>query len=226
MSEHKTAISGGGVDTVAVYESCAKQCGLSVPMLRVLETVCLHPGCTQKEVGERLQASKQRVNALVQALTQKQMLTRAASETDGRNKLLHLTAQGTDAVRLLFAQKQAYAGQPEGVHTHVLEDGTVISHTHGGEHGHGHVHSHEHTKAVIDRLSRSIGHLEKVRRMVEAGEDCSKVLVQLSAVKASINSTGKLILKDHISHCVVDAIEHGDHDTLDALNEAIDQFIK
>ena len=63
-------------------------------------------------------------------------------------------------------------------------------------------------------------------RMVEAGEDCSKVLVQLSAVKASINSTGKLILKDHISHCVVDAIEHGDRETLEALNEAIDQFIK
>ena len=61
---------------------------------------------------------------------------------------------------------------------------------------------------------------------VEAGEDCSKVLVQLSAVKASINSTGKLILKDHISHCVVDAIEHGDRETLEALNEAIDQFIK
>ena len=227
MSE-QTNGAHGSVDYVAVYEACAKQRGLSVPMLRVLEAVGLHPGCTQKEVGERLRFSKQRVNALVQALAQKQMLTRAQSESDGRSKLLRLTEQGTQAVSALLAQTQAAEGllPAEGAHTHVLEDGAVITHTHGGEHGHGHTHSHEHTKAVLDRLSRSIGHLEKVRRMVEAGEDCSKVLVQLSAVKASINSTGKLILKDHISHCVVDAIEHGDRETLEALNEAIDQFIK
>jgi DNA-binding FrmR family transcriptional regulator len=62
--------------------------------------------------------------------------------------------------------------------------------------------------------------------MVEAGEDCSEVLIQLSAVKAAINNTGKLILKDHIEHCLVDAIEHGDHQTVEELNKAIDQFIK
>ena len=227
MSEYEIP-APDGVDYVAVYEACAKQWGLSVPMLRVLEAVCLRSGCTQKEVGERLRFSKQRVNALVQALAQRQMLTRAPSESDGRRKLLRLTEQGTRAASALLAEKQAREGisPTAGAHTHVLEDGTVITHTHGGEHGHGHTHSHAHTKAVLDRLSRSIGHLEKVRRMVEAGEDCSRVLVQLSAVKAAINSTGKLILKDHISHCVVDAIEHGDRETLDALNEAIDQFIK
>ena len=36
-------------------------------------------------------------------------------------------------------------------HTHVLEDGTRITHSH--EPGHGHSHTHTHTKAVLNRLS-------------------------------------------------------------------------
>lgn len=52
-------------------------------------------------------------------------------------------------------------------HTHVMEDGTVVTHNHG--HSHGHTHSHAHTKAVLNRLSRAIGHLESIRRMVEEG---------------------------------------------------------
>lgn len=89
-----------------------------------------------------------------------------------------------------------------------------------------HTHTHENTKAVINRLSRAIGHLEAVRKMVEDGRDCSEVLIQLAAVKSAINNTGKLILKDHINHCVVHAIENGDRQVIDELNEAIDKFIK
>lgn len=103
-------------------------------------------------------------------------------------------------------------------HTHVLEDGTVVTHTH--------THSHEHTKAVLNRLSRAIGHLESIKKMVENGRDCSEVLIQLSAVKAAINNTGKVILQDHIQHCLVDAIESGDMKEIEELNKAIDRFIK
>lgn len=111
-------------------------------------------------------------------------------------------------------------------HTHISEDGTVIQHIHSHEHEHTHVHSHEHTKAVINRLSRAIGHLESIKRMVESGRDCSEVLIQLSAVKAAINNTGKIILQDHIEHCIVDAVEHGDKEAIADLEKAIDKFIK
>lgn len=109
-----------------------------------------------------------------------------------------------------------------GKHRHVLEDGTVIEHTHE----HTHAHTHQNTKAVLNRISRAIGHLESIKRMVEDGRDCSEVLVQLSAVKAAINNTGKVILHDHIEHCIVDAVESGDMKALEELNAAIDQFIK
>ena len=87
-------------------------------------------------------------------------------------------------------------------------------------------HTHQNTKAVLNRISRAIGHLESIKRMVESGRDCSEVLIQLSAVKAAINNTGKVILHDHIAHCIVDAVESGDTEALEELNRAIDQFIK
>ena len=91
---------------------------------------------------------------------------------------------------------------------------------------HHHTHSHTQTKAVLNRLSRAQGHLESVRRMVERGEDCSEVLVQLSAVISALNSTGRVILKDHIEHCIVDAVEEQDDQAIEQLNAAIDRFMR
>ncbi|MFT4145158.1 MAG: metal-sensing transcriptional repressor [Mobilitalea sp.] len=114
--------------------------------------------------------------------------------------------------------------EKSGTHTHIDSEGKVYSHSHDS--GHGHKHSHKSTKAVLDRLSRAIGHLDSVKRMVAEGKDCSEVLIQLSAVIAALNNTGKVILKDHIEHCIVDAVESGDAETIKNLNVAIDRFIK
>ncbi len=87
-------------------------------------------------------------------------------------------------------------------------------------------HIHQDTKKVVNRMSRAIGHMESVKKMVEEGRDCSEILIQLSAVKSAINNVGKIILKDHINHCVVHAVETGDKKLLDNLNNAIDKFLK
>lgn len=115
----------------------------------------------------------------------------------------------------------------EHTHTHGSGDG---DHAHGHTHTHGHSHTHTHDpediKAIVNRLKRSVGHLDKVRRMVEDGEDCSDVLIQLSAVKSEINNTGKLILKEHMEHCIVEAVRENDHEAIERMNEAIDRFMK
>ena len=97
-------------------------------------------------------------------------------------------------------------------------------HAHGIAHTHAHVHQNQ--KAVINRLSRAIGHLERVKRMVEEGYDCSEVLIQLAAVRSALDNTGKVILKDHMRHCMVDAVAAGDQDAIDDLCQAIDKFMK
>ena len=91
---------------------------------------------------------------------------------------------------------------------------------------HTHTHDPKEMKAITNRLAKANGHLEAVKGMVEDGRDCCEVLVQLAAVKSALNNTGKLILKEHISHCIVHAIEHGDAQAVEDLNRAIDQFIK
>ena len=102
---------------------------------------------------------------------------------------------------------------------------TMSEQSHAHAH-HGHTHSHEHTRAVVNRLARAIGHLQRVKSMVEDGYDCSEVLIQLAAVRSAINNTGKVILKDHLEHCVVDALEHQDYEAIKELNAAIEQFVK
>ena len=103
-------------------------------------------------------------------------------------------------------------------HDHIHE------HAQGTPHSHGHVH--ENQKAVVNRLARAIGHLEKVKRMVEEGHDCSEVLVQLAAVRSALDNTGKVILKDHMRHCIVDAVAAGETESIDDLCSAIDKFMK
>lgn len=97
-------------------------------------------------------------------------------------------------------------------------------HAHGIAHSHGHVHANQ--KAVINRLARAIGHLEKVKRMVEEGYDCSEVLVQLAAVRSALDNAGKVILQDHMRHCMVDAVAAGDMSAIDDLCQAVEKFIK
>ena len=107
-------------------------------------------------------------------------------------------------------------------HDHAYLHEHNIPHTHD----HGHAHSHEHTKAVLNRLSRAIGHLQSVRTMVEEGRDCSEVLIQIAAVRSAIDNTGKLILQDHLKHCIVDAAIEGNKKAIDDLCEAIDKYMK
>ena len=109
-----------------------------------------------------------------------------------------------------------------------LEPGHAYLHEHGIPHAHAHGHSHSHTqtRAVINRLARAIGHLERVKAMVEEGRDCAEVLIQLAAVRSAINNTGKVILKDHLEHCIVDAVQTQDFAAIDELNRAIEQFVK
>ena len=104
----------------------------------------------------------------------------------------------------------------ETMHTHA--DGTV--------HTHAHAHPHQSTKTVKNRLARVIGHLHAVERMIDDGRDCAEVLVQLAAVRSALSNVCKIILRDHMNHCVIDAVQKGDTETLSELDRAIDLLMK
>ena len=109
--------------------------------------------------------------------------------------------------------------------THTHDAGDTHSHTHDADPAHMHAHNHPNQKAVSNRLARAIGHLEAVKRMVDNGEDCAQILIQLAAVRSAITNAGKVLLTDHINHCIVEAVEDGDMEKIEELNEAIKKFI-
>ncbi|MBR6343128.1 MAG: metal-sensing transcriptional repressor [Selenomonadaceae bacterium] len=108
--------------------------------------------------------------------------------------------------------------EPGARHEHVLEDGTVLSHSH--------VHSHEQTEQVLRRMKYVIGHMNGIYKMVEEGRDCSDVLIQISAVTAALQKLKTIILQDHIEHCIVDAVQHNDHEAIERLNHAIAKLME
>lgn len=119
-------------------------------------------------------------------------------------------------------KRQCKAGRVREEMSGQKAEENIHKHEGGGRH---HVHSQREKKAVVNRLSKAIGHLESVRRMVERDEDCSEVLIQLAAVRSAINNTGKLVLKNHINHCIVEAVEENDEEAIELLNQAIDKFM-
>ncbi len=87
-------------------------------------------------------------------------------------------------------------------------------------------HNHPQKKQVINRMAKIIGHSQAIKRMCEEGKECTEILTQIAAVRSALNGVGKVILKDHLEHCIVDVAEGTDEHALEELNKAIDKLIK
>ena len=93
-------------------------------------------------------------------------------------------------------------------------------------HAHYARHEHTQTKAVIDQLARTAGHVSSIKRMVEDGRACPDVLIQLAAVRAAIDRAARIVLEDHIESCLRGAAGTGTADEeWNRLKEALDTYI-
>ena len=61
---------------------------------------------------------------------------------------------------------------------------------------------------VDRRLAKIAGHVEGIRRMLAEEKPCPEILQQVKAVLAALENTRRIILMDHVQHCVGDAIRH------------------
>ena len=89
-------------------------------------------------------------------------------------------------------------------------------------------HAHTHVnKGIVNRLARVEGQVRSIRSMVEGGRDCGEVLIQIAAARAALDRAGRLILEDHMQHCILEAVEEGrGQEALDDLKAALKQFIR
>ncbi|MDD3428725.1 MAG: metal-sensitive transcriptional regulator [Oscillospiraceae bacterium] len=84
-----------------------------------------------------------------------------------------------------------------------------------------------HCKDVIRRLSRIEGQIKGIKEMIAEGRECEDIIMQLSAVNSAVSSAARVILTEHLEHCVVQGIKDGNEaETIETLKTAIDQFAK
>ena len=88
-------------------------------------------------------------------------------------------------------------------------------------------HTCAHSADVTRRLSRIEGQIKGVREMVADGRQCEELLMQLSPVSAAVTQAARLILTEHLEHCIAHGFAVGDQEgVLESLEQAVDQFAR
>jgi len=67
-------------------------------------------------------------------------------------------------------------------------------------------HKHQSHPDITKRLKRAQGLLGSVIEMIEAGRPCLELAHQLHAVEKAIQQAKRVLVQDHIEHCLDDAI--------------------
>jgi DNA-binding FrmR family transcriptional regulator len=62
----------------------------------------------------------------------------------------------------------------------------------------------------LQRLKKIEGQVRGVVRMVEAERYCVDILTQLRAARAALRRVEDSVLREHVEHCVAQAIRSGD----------------
>ncbi len=84
----------------------------------------------------------------------------------------------------------------------------------------------EEYKDLIHRLNRIEGQVRGIKGMVERGDYCPDILVQVAAVNAALCSFNKVLLANHIKTCVTDDIREGREETVDELVRTLQKLMK
>lgn len=102
-----------------------------------------------------------------------------------------------------------------------------MSHSPSQNHRHSEQDHHRHRKRIVNRLARIEGHVRSIKQMALDERDCGDLLIQVAAVRSALDNCGKLILKDHLEGCVMEAAKSGnEQEVLKQLEEALDKFIR
>lgn len=94
---------------------------------------------------------------------------------------------------------------------------------------HPHHHNAQTQQKLLNRLSRIEGHVRGIRQMLRDDTPCPDVLLQIAAVQGALDRVARLILDDHIRHCLAHAASAGDqeqmHIELEELIRALDRYL-
>jgi DNA-binding FrmR family transcriptional regulator len=72
---------------------------------------------------------------------------------------------------------------------------------------------------IVKRLKRAAGHLQTIITMIEAERSCLELAQQLHAVEKAIANAKKMLIHDHIDHCLDESVSHDGPVARKALDE-------
>ena len=70
--------------------------------------------------------------------------------------------------------------------------------------------AHARHKGQLERLRRIEGQVGGLVRMVEQERYCVDILTQIRAARAALRRVEEAVLREHVEHCVAQAIRSGD----------------
>ena len=76
-------------------------------------------------------------------------------------------------------------------------------------------------KKVVARLRRIEGQVRGLQKMVEDDRYCPDIMNQVAAVQESLRSTAEVLLRNHLRHCVSDAISSSSPGRAEAVYEEL-----
>ena len=85
----------------------------------------------------------------------------------------------------------------------------------------------KHKEDLRARLGRIEGQVGGIQRMVDEDRYCIDILTQVNSVKAALDKVALGLLKDHVDHCVADALRQGTgEEKLEELTAAIGRYLR
>ncbi|MFW6202605.1 MAG: metal-sensitive transcriptional regulator [Gemmatimonadota bacterium] len=76
-------------------------------------------------------------------------------------------------------------------------------------------------EGAVRRLRRIEGQVRGLQRMVEDGRYCADILTQISSVHEALRGVGKLLMRNHLEHCVTEALRSGDRSEAERTYEEV-----
>ena len=80
------------------------------------------------------------------------------------------------------------------------------------------------SKTLRHRIARNAGHLNTVKKMIDDGMPFDKVMIQLSAVRASLTSISNKLMAEHVDRAIQDAVKSGDMTNIAEVYQSVEKY--
>jgi len=73
----------------------------------------------------------------------------------------------------------------------------------------------------LKRLRRIEGQVRGLQKMVAGDRYCADILVQIASVQEALRSVGRALMRNHLSHCVTQALRKGSRPEAEAMYDEL-----